>query len=133
VRRLLLLSIVAGLILGIAGRAVMRFVALESGLDTGFSLGGSLEVIAFGAFVGVPAAALYLATRGRLAIDGWWPGLVFGAALFAAMTMAQPPAARSALAGTPDTPVATALAFAVVFVGWGVGLEWLARRFSRAR
>jgi hypothetical protein len=126
--RLVRLSVVAGVMLGLAARVVMRLVALESGLDPGFSLGGSLEVMAFGGLVGAPAAAAFLIVRGRLLVAGWWPGLVFGAALFVALTLAQPPAARSAMAGTPDTPAATVLAFAAMFVGWGGSLEWLARR-----
>lgn len=129
--RLSLLSVAAGLVLGIAARAVMRFVALESGLDAGFSIGGSFEVVAFGALVGVPAAAVFLVARRRRSRRGWWPGLLFGAAMFAALTAVQPPAARSALAGTPDTPAATAVAFALLFLGWGLGLEWMARRFGR--
>lgn len=127
------MSVFAGLLLGIAARGVMRVVALESGLDPGFSLGGSLEVIAFGALVGVPAAAVYLAWRVRHRSASWWPGLFFGAGLFAVLAIVQPPAARSALGDTPDTPAATAAAFAALFVAWGASLEWLARRRDRSR
>jgi hypothetical protein len=50
--RVLVASCLSGLALGLAARLAMRFVALESGMAGGFSAGGSLEVIAFGAIVG---------------------------------------------------------------------------------
>jgi hypothetical protein len=128
--RLIVASLTAGLVLGAAARAVMRFVALESGIDTGYSLGGSLEVVAFGVLCGAPVALLFFALHPRLAGERWWlRGPTVSAALFAGLWLVPPPAAQSALAGTPDTPQATAAAFAALLGAWGVWLEWAARRW----
>ena len=128
IRRILVASCVSGLALGIAARVVMRFVALESGMSGNFSIGGSLEVVAFGAILGVPIAFLFFALRRRVKMGRPWPGVICGLALFAVVAVVPPPAARSALTATPDTPAATALAFAALCVAWGVWLEVLAGR-----
>jgi hypothetical protein len=121
-------SVLSGVALGLAARLAMRFVALESGLDVGFSVGGSLEVIAFGVLAGAPCALVFLLARRRLATAALWPGLACGVLVFLGLWLVRPPAAQSALAGTPDTPAATFAAFAVVFAAWGMGLELVSRR-----
>lgn len=132
--KLVAASCLAGLVLGFAGRLVMRFVALESGMEGAFSMGGTIEVVAFGAIVGAPVAFLFLTVLRRPPAGAIpWRGAVVGLTLFALMALIPPDAARSALQGTPDTPAATAAAFAVMFVAWGVWLEHLAGRLFRAR
>lgn len=131
--RAALSAAVSGVILGLAARLVMRFVALESGMRGGFSIGGSLEVIVFGALVGAPIALVFFLLRPRLRVRAPWAGLIAGFAVFAVMALLPPEAARSALDGTPDTPGATALAFAILFLAWGVLLEFQAARLARAR
>jgi len=124
----LLVSCLSGVILGVAARVTMRFVALEAGVSVGFSPGGSLEVVAFGVIIGTPVALLFFAFRSRGQVRQPWPGLLCSLSLFGILSAVPPPAARSALATTPDTPAATALAFGVVFIAWGVVLEYFARR-----
>ena len=126
--RALLPAAACGMLLGIAARLVMRFVAMESGLDGAFSVGGSLEVAAFGALIGAPGAWLFFVLRPRVNLPIPWAGVLCGLGLFLLFSVIPPPAARSALANTPDTPAATALAFAVLFVAWGWILEYLGRR-----
>lgn len=121
----------SGVVLGLAARLAMRFVVLESGLDPGFSFGGSLEVIAFGALAGAPCALVFLLARPRLATSTIWPGVACGVLVFVGMLLLRPPAAQSALDGTPDTPAATFVAFAVVFLAWGLALEFVSRRIDR--
>jgi hypothetical protein len=128
IARVLGLSLLSGALLGIAARVVMRFIALESGLDGGFSVGGSLEVVAFGLLVGTPVALAFLSFRRRLSVPAPWGGVAVGLCLFFVLSVLQPPSAQSALAGTPDTPEATAVAFGVMFAAWGVFLDSLARR-----
>ena len=126
--RALLPAAACGMLLGIAARLVMRFVAIESGLDGAFSVGGSLEVVAVGALIGAPGAWLFFVLRPRVSLPIPWAGVLCGLGLFLLFSVTPPPAARSALANTPDTPAATALAFAVLFVAWGWILEYLGRR-----
>lgn len=126
--RVLLYAIACGALLGVAARIAMRFVARESGLDSAFSVGGSFEVVAFGALIGAPIALLFFVFRRRVDVPAPWLGLLFGLVLFLLFAVIPPPAARSALADTPDTPVFTAITFAALFLGWGWVLEWVGRR-----
>jgi hypothetical protein len=105
----------------------MRFVAFEACVPAGFSLGGSLEVVAAATLLGAPLAAAFFALRARLTACSYWPGLLWGAGVFGVLAFLPPPAARSALADTPDTPAATAAAFALCFVAWGLALDRIAR------
>jgi hypothetical protein len=126
--RALLPAAACGVLLGIAARLVMRFVARESGLDGAFSVEGSLEVVIFGALIGAPVAWLFFALRPRVSLRFPWAGVLCGLCLFLLFSLAPPPAVRSALADTPNTPAATALAFALLFVAWGWILEYVGRR-----
>jgi hypothetical protein len=100
----------------------MRLIALETGMATGFSSAGSLEVILFGAMLGMPVALLAWTCRSKWRLPFWF-GTIVGLALFLLLAVFQPPAARSALGGTPDTPLWTALLFAAVFVSYGAVLD----------
>jgi hypothetical protein len=126
--RLVFMSAGAGLALGLAGRVLMRLIALESGLPGRFSPGGSLEVVAFGALIGAPVALVFWVARPRIRIPAPWAGSVLGLLLMGWFSLARPPAARSALAGTPDTPLLTWLGFLSVFVLWGTALDYAGAR-----
>ena len=119
-----------GVALGVAVRLAMRWIALESGIDPTASPGGTLEVVAFGALLGTPIALAFLLFRPMLRVPRPWAGLTGGLLLFGIVAAMPPPAARSALASTSDTPAFTAAAFAVVLVGWMVALEY-AERIAR--
>lgn len=125
-------ALIAGIVLGVDGRIVMRLVAVEAGVPGAFSPGGSLEVVAFGAMLGAPLALLFWRVLPRLA----WPfpaaGLSFGGVVIGALTLLPPPAARSALAGTADTPLITGGLFALLFLLWGAVLELTAPWVRRA-
>jgi hypothetical protein len=80
--RALLPAAACGVLLGIAARLVMRFVARESGLDGAFSVEGSLEVVIFGALIGAPVAWLFFALRPRVSLRFPWAGVLCGLCLF---------------------------------------------------
>ena len=123
VRRILAATL-AGIWLGVACRLAMRAVSIASDTRREFSLGGSLEVIAFGALVGAPVAWLVLAARKRW---HWIPGsgVLASLVLFAGFAAYPTPSAQSALGATPDEPWMTAIAFAAAFVSYGVVIELL--------
>ena len=125
--RTLMSAALSGLLLGVGARVVMRFVALEAGMSYGSSLGGSFEVVAFGAMVGAPAAWLFFALRPRVPLGWPWAGVTYGVLLVGLLSAMPPPAARSALSDTPDTPAATAVAFGLLFASWGLSLEYFNR------
>lgn len=117
-----------GLALGIGARLAMRFVALESGVEAGFSPGGSFEVAAMGVIVGMPVTLLFLLLRPRRRRRAPWRGALVGVLLFVVLWLLPLPAARAALDATPDTPLATAAVFALLFAVWGTVLEYLPPR-----
>lgn len=129
--RLFGFAIIASLVLGTAGRAVMRFVAWESGEAAGFSLGGSVDVILFGALVGTGVALGFWLVRPHIPLPAPWLGVILGLSLFVGFVWFPPQSARSALAATPDTPLFTALSFGGLLVAWSVALDVLGRHVSR--
>ena len=52
VLRFLPAAVLAGVALGVAGRLLMRLIAIEAGMSAAYSTGGSLEVVAFGVLAG---------------------------------------------------------------------------------
>jgi hypothetical protein len=105
----------------------MRGVAIEADLPGGFSIGGSLEVIASGAMIGTPMAWLCGLVRHRVPIPRPWFGAVVGTIAFGALAAVPPPAAASALRDTPDAPFITAASFGVMFVIWRMSMDVLTK------
>ncbi len=117
-------SLVAAIALGVGARIVMRIISWVSGLPGAFSAGGSFEVVLFGALIGFPIALGFFWVRDRVRARLPWPGLLLGASLFLVLALLPPGSARSAMAGTPDPPVVTALLFLGLCLLFGAGLEW---------
>ena len=128
----LMLATCSGIILGAASRIAMRVVALETNEPVGFSIGGSLDVVGFGVVVGAPAAVVFWICRSWRSLP-LGSGLLVGALLFAILASVPPPAAKSALDATNDTPIVTAFAFAVAFVVYGASLDILWRWMTSDR
>lgn len=121
-KRCLFNSLLAGLVLGVAGRVAMRLAALESAVPSGASVGGSLEVILFGIAVGAPPSLALGIARQQWRIPRGC-GMAAAAALFLPLMTWQPPAAASALTATPDRPLLTLLFFTIAFLAYGWVLE----------
>jgi len=110
------------LILSVGGRVLMRGIALASGGSGGFSLGGSLEVVAVGALYGALGGLLLLAFPLRL---GRWRPALHAAILFVVVALTSP-AARGAASGVgmPGRLVAL-LAFGGLFLAYSFALAAL--------
>ena len=83
-RTLFLGAMLGALIIGGGGRVVMRLLALLIDRPTGFSIGGSLEVVAYGAFLGLGGGLIKFASKsvGRGKMGGVFVGLMsYGLAL----------------------------------------------------
>lgn len=109
----------------------MRIIALEAGVPRGSSLGGSLEVVAFGVLLGAPISVLFWLVRSRVPVPTPLAGVVLGVAMIIVLTRFPPPSARSALAETDDSPLMTLLGFLVLFTAWGAGLDFVTRWVDR--
>ena len=119
------LAVIAGVLLGVASRIVMRLIGMLAGGTEGFSWGGTIEIVLFGVMIGAPIALFFFLLRSRLEWPRPWAGVALGAVLFAATALRPPPSAASALAGTADPPLATAALFAALWLGFGLLLEYL--------
>lgn len=106
--------VLGAFILGIGGRVLMRGLALATGRPAGFSMGGSLEVVASGALYGVLGGLLVLLLPARL---GGWQIPVHAAGMLVLYALTSD-AARGAVASVPWPARGLALAAcaALVFV-----------------
>jgi hypothetical protein len=112
-------------VLGIGGRALMRIIALAGGTSTGFSLGGSLEVVAAGALYGAVGGALFPYLPERL---GPLRTVLHAGALFL-LTALTSDAARGAAAAIrfPGRLLAL-LSFGMLLLGYSAVLARLVHR-----
>ena len=74
----LLSGLIAGLTAGVGSRIAMRLVALDSGSEPAFSIGGTLFIILMGALLGVPLGLLFVAVRRWLPGPALVQGISFG-------------------------------------------------------
>jgi membrane associated rhomboid family serine protease len=127
-RNLLVASALGALVLGIGGRVLMRIIALANGSPGGFSVAGSLEVVAAGALFGALGGLILLVIdRARLYRRR---ALILAAALFLIIGLASD-AARGAASRIPAPGRWLALgAFAGLLLLYSMLLLRLARRTS---
>ncbi|HEY7411593.1 MAG TPA: hypothetical protein VII13_12655 [Vicinamibacteria bacterium] len=123
-------ALAGALVLGLGGRAVMRAIALRAGAATGFSLGGTLDVVAFGLLTGVAAGAAWGWLRPRVHLPPVARGAALGALVFALLVALPPPAARGAFAGFTGHAALVLGLFAAVFVAFGLAVEALLGRLD---
>jgi hypothetical protein len=85
-----LAGVLAGLVAGLVARIDMRVVALSAGLRPSFTLGGSLNILMFGAIIGAAFGLVFALIQPYLPgpRPGWLiKGLGFGLLLFLALEL----------------------------------------------
>lgn len=126
--------VVGAVVLGVGGRIVMSGIALMGHVTPQWSLGGTVDVIAFGAIVGVVSGLVYVAAGAYLPGPHLAKGLFAGLLLFGVMALIRPPSARSAMAGFTTLTTPILLMFGVICLIFGVALvvavDVLNRRFG---
>ena len=85
--KLMIAGLIAGImvgivVLGLGGRLLMRLIALIGGLTPGISLGGTLEVVAFGGITGGFAGITYGFIHAILPKNSWLKGIAFGLLIY---------------------------------------------------
>jgi hypothetical protein len=118
-------GIISGLLLGIGGRVVMWMLALIALGSSGFSLGGTFEVIATGLLFGIPGTIVYKLIRKRIGSPALWKAAFFGLSYFIILVIIPPPAAVSASSGLRNVLTYTLTFFGLLFVFYGITLELL--------
>ncbi len=121
-------ALTGALILGALGRLAMRALAVARGMEPGYSIGGTLDVVVVGLIYGA-VGGLLLGMLGRVRAGRILPGAVMGVLLFlfAFFTSA---AARSAASGMGYGFLRNTFGIAaLIFLAWGVLTSVLIRRF----
>lgn len=122
VRSALVGTAAGGLLLGGGGRLAMRGVTLLAGSRPGFSVGGTLEVLAFGAIVGAVAGALYPWVRRVLPAATVVRGLLLGILTLVALALLRVPSVVRSASGFPNLQVEVLLVFLPTFLLFGLAL-----------
>ena len=73
-----LCGVIGGVMAGVVSRLSMRGVALVAGMEPGFSIGGTLGILVFGAIMGIPFALIFAGVRRFIPLPERWKGLVYG-------------------------------------------------------
>lgn len=124
-------ALVGAVVLGVAGRALLRLVAVRRGMPPGYSLGSTGEVIAVGLLYGAVGGLLLGglgASRARHPLIGALVGLLlFGIAFFTSES------ALSSATGVTHTFAGSLLGpSSILFLTWGAVTSWLVGATRRA-
>lgn len=119
-------SLLGALVLGVGGRAVMRLLTYYDGRDPGFSWGGSLEIILYGAIVGAVSGALYAAASRHLGVNRHILGAAWGLLTYIGTVATLPSHIADTAAPFAGIIVIVHVAFAAVFLVFG----WLLTRYA---
>ena len=122
-------AVTGALVLGALGRVAMRALAVLRGMEPGYSIGGTLDVMIVGLVYGA-IGGLLLGALGRPRAGRVIPGAVMGVLLFlfAFFTSA---AARSAASGMGHGFLRHTFGVAaLLFLAWGVLTALVIRRLT---
>jgi len=121
-------ALVAGLLLGCGARVAMRVLSWLAGTSSGFSTGGSIEIVALGMLLGAPLALGVFALRRWRRWSHPWVGLWTSLGVFLAMAARPSPSAQSAPAASPHSGPLILLVFGALFTLFGL---WIDVRWHR--
>lgn len=124
-------AITGALVLGCGGRLIMTLIAVIAGLAPGYTAGGTLEVIAFGAIAGTLAGAIAPLAWRLAPLLRIGRGSLYGLLVYLAVILA-PGEAKMAALSLPELLPLTLLLFALLFAGFGVALTSLLSRLPNA-
>ncbi len=125
-------GLIAGtLVLGLAGRFLMRLIAILNDTAQGFSWGGTIEVILLGSIIGSVAGLFYGFFRSSLKVPVLLKGLIMGILTYVAVLLL-PVQGKGAALGFPDLQVFIYLGFALLFIVFGICLALLNTVFVRS-
>jgi hypothetical protein len=99
--------------------------------DSGFTLGGTMEVIAIGLLFGSPGALVFAVIRKKIGTPSLWKGALFGLLFFIILVLIPPPAAVSASSGLRNILHMTLTLFGILFMAYGVIVELFLKKFGR--
>ena len=123
-------ALLGALILGVGGRSLMRLIAVVAGISTGFSWGGSWEVVLLGVITGALAGLFYPFFKGILSLPHWAGGLLYGAIIFGVFLLI-PIGGKGAAMGFPELLWLTYTGFGLLFLVFGLTVAIYYRRLVK--
>ena len=121
--RLVAEAVLAGVLLGTAARVAMRVLVWLAGTAGGFSRGGSVEIVVFGAILGAPVALAVLAIRQWRGWQHPWVGVWTALTLYLAAVARPSPSAQDALASSPLPAWQIVFVFGTAFLAFGLWID----------
>ena len=121
VRTLLFGGLIGALILGAGGRIVMRLLALLVDRPTGFSLGGTLEVVGYGALLGLGGGLLKFLS-GSVG-EGKLGGVFVGLMTYSMANVTLPDHIAETAAPFADQMWLVHMLFGTIFLAFGIALS----------
>jgi|TARA_R100001244_G_scaffold47550_3_gene42262 hypothetical protein len=118
-------ALLGALVLGTGSRIVMRILANIDGREAGFSLEGSLEIMLYGAIVGLVGGALLLPLMSIWRLGRWGGGTIFGLLAYAGTILTLPPHIATTAAPFSNMMPFVLMLFAVPFILYGIALQMI--------
>ncbi len=115
----LIAATTGGFVLGVGGRLLMRGIARMAGSSGGFSWGGTLEIIALGALIGIVSGLFYGLFLKFFQKSPLLLGLLFGILCYAAIILL-PIDGKGAINGFPQFRSQILILFGTLFLLYGL-------------
>jgi hypothetical protein len=112
------------LFIGLGGRMVMRLLAVAIAREPAFSFGGSLEVIAYGAIVGLVSGGAFGLARPILPERRWFGGLLLTMITYAGTILTLPAHIAETARPFADRMPVVLLLFGVCFLLFGLATAY---------
>ena len=125
-------GLVGTIILGLGGRLLMRIIMLMSGGAGGFSMGGSLEVVAFGGMVGAMSGVAFVILQKLIHGRSLFKGFAIGLLTYAALVLI-PFDSKQAANGFPEMQIEIFVLFGLLLIVFGLVLGFLGEKFMSSK
>lgn len=118
------------IVLGAGGRFLMRGFAILGGIEPGFSWGGTLELIAFGAIIGVITGLIFGIMKPYFALKNDFAGGLLIGGMAYIIILLLPIEGKQAAENLPEYQAEILAGFFLLFAMFGWGVVKLSRRFN---
>jgi hypothetical protein len=123
-------AMLGALFIGLGGRMVMRTLAVAVAREPAFSIGGSLEVIAYGAIIGLVSGAAFALARSVLPGRRWIGGLLLATISYAGTIATLPAHIADTARPFADRMPVVLLLFGLCFLLFGLATAYFNSRGS---
>lgn len=115
-------ALFGAILLGLGGRVVMRLLTMHDGREPGFSFGGTLEIMLYGAIIGLVAGLVFALLPAPLRKNWIASGLIFGLLVYAGTILTLPAHIAGTAAPFSDILPLVLFGFGLCFLAFGLAL-----------